>query len=271
MSPKNVVGVNMLKSRSSLKKPPGRHPGKHSKKGYTYHHGELKQGLLRAALWHLEAAGPESLSLRELAQELGVSQAAPYRHFKDRDALIATLSQEGFEIKYQKMRDAMLATMDRPVEMFHACARAYLDMALEHPQHFRLMMSGTVCPNEDRPELMLAACRSFVLLKIMIQRCQRAGVIAEGDSNHRALQCWALVHGFASLYSAGRLEWTGIHRENAAAAFDLMIEQVRTGIGQSPLPSKPRFVPFVEGESAKRGQLMEMVEMQLFQETPVFR
>ncbi|MBU6152989.1 MAG: TetR/AcrR family transcriptional regulator [Bdellovibrionales bacterium] len=257
----------MRKSRSSFKKPLKKNP----RKADAYHHGDLKQGLLKAALRHLEASGPETLSLRELAQELGVSQAAPYRHFKDRDALIAAISQEGFEIKYQKMREAMLATMDRPVEMFHACARAYLDMALEHPQHFRLMMSGTVCPDEDRPDLMIAACRSFVLLKIMIQRCQRAGVIAAGDPNHRALQCWALVHGFASLYSAGRLEWTGIHRENAAAAFDLMIEQVRAGIGNAPLPSKLEFVPFVEGESAKRVQLMEVLEQQLLGETPEFR
>lgn len=267
MSAKNVIGVNMSKSRGFLRKPSKKTP----RRGDAYHHGDLKQGLLRAALRHLEASGPETLSLRELAQELGVSQAAPYRHFKDRDALIAALSQEGFEIKYQKMREAMLATIDRPVEMFHACARAYLNMALEHPQHFRLMMGGTVCPDEGRPELMLAACRSFVLLKIMIQRCQRAGVIAAGDPNHRALQCWALVHGFASLYSAGRLAWTGVHRENAAAAFDLMIEQVRAGIGNTPLHSKSEFVPFVEGESAKRGQLMEMVELQLLQETPEFR
>lgn len=271
MSPKNGIGVHMRESRSSLKKPPKRRARKLPRKADAYHHGDLKQGLLKAALRHLEAAGPETLSLRELAQELGVSQAAPYRHFKDRDALIAALSQEGFEIKVQKMREAMLATMDRPVEMFHACARAYLDMAIEHPQHFRLMMGGTVCPDEDRPELMIAACRSFVLLKIMIRRCQRGGVIAAGDPNHRALQCWALVHGFASLYSAGRLEWTGIHQENAVAAFDLMIEQVRAGIGRSPLPSKTGFIPFAEGESAKRGQLMEKLELQLLQETPVFR
>ena len=271
MSAKNVISVNMSKSRSSLKDPPKKQPRKQPRKADAYHHGDLKQGLLKAAIRHLETSGPETLSLRELAQELGVSQAAPYRHFKDRDALIAALSQEGFELKYQKMREAMLATMDRPIEMFHACARAYLGMALEHPQHFRLMMGGTVCPDEDRPELMLAACRSFVLLKIMIRRCQRAGVIAAGDPNHRALQCWALVHGFASLYSAGRLEWLGIHRENAVTAFDLMIEQVRSGIGRSPLPVKPGFIPFVEGESAKRGQLMEMVELQILEETPVFR
>ena len=263
MSAKNVISVNMPKSRGSLRKLP--------KKGEAYHHGDLRQSLLKAALRHLETAGPETLSLRELAQELGVSQAAPYRHFKDRDALIAALSQEGFEIKYQKMRESMLATIDRPVEMFHACARAYLEMALEHPQHFRLMMSGTVCPDENRPELMLAACRSFVLLKIMIRHCQRTGVIAAGDPNHRALQCWALVHGFASLYSAGRLEWTGVHRGNAVAAFDLMIEQVRSGIGKAPLPSKPGFIPFVDGESAKRGQLMERLEWQLLEETPDFK
>ena len=263
MSAKNVISVNMPKSRGSLRKLP--------KKGEAYHHGDLRQSLLKAALRHLETAGPETLSLRELAQELGVSQAAPYRHFKDRDALIAAISQEGFEIKYRKMREAMLSSIDRPVEMFHSCARAYLEMALEHPQHFRLMMSGTVCPDEDRPELMLAACRSFVLLKIMIRRCQRAGVIAAGDPNHRALQCWALVHGFASLYSAGRLEWTGVHRGNAVAAFDLMIEQVRSGIGKAPLPSKPGFIPFVDGESAKRGQLMERLEWQLLEETPDFK
>jgi AcrR family transcriptional regulator len=253
----------MKKSRPSLRRP--------ARKGDAYHHGDLKQGLLRAALLHLESSGPETLSLRELAQELGVSQAAPYRHFKDREALIAALSQEGFELKYRKMREAMLATRDHPVEMFHACVRAYLAMALEHPQHFRLMMSGSVCPDEDRPELMLAACRSFVLLKIMIERCQRAGVIAGGDPNHRALQCWALVHGFASLYSAGRLAWTGVDFQNAVAAFDLMMEQVRTGIGRSPLPATPKFVPFIHGESARRGQLMEVVELQLLQETPEFR
>ena len=85
MSAKNVISVNMPKSRGSLRKLP--------KKGEAYHHGDLRQSLLKAALRHLETAGPETLSLRELAQELGVSQAAPYRHFKDRDALIAAISQ----------------------------------------------------------------------------------------------------------------------------------------------------------------------------------
>ena len=166
------------------------------------------------------------------------------------------------------MREAILAHIDQPEKMYSACGQAYLRMALDHPQHFRLMMSGGVRPSEDRPELMLAACRTFALLKLMIERCQRAGVIAAGDPYHRALQCWAIVHGFAALYSEGRLEWTGVTYGNATAALRLILEQARTGMGLSALPERHAFRAFAEDTSISRKQNMQLLELQLLQEIP---
>src|SRR5919206_2322086 len=98
----------------------------------TYHHGNLRPALLRTAAKTLEKEGLGALSLRELARRAGVSHNAPYRHFPDRDSLLAALAAEGFEM----LGDALEKRPRREM------GEAYVEFALAHPQRFRLMFGG---------------------------------------------------------------------------------------------------------------------------------
>ena len=103
-----------------------------------YHHGDLKTAMIAHALIRLEAAGPEELSLRGLAEAAGVSRAAPYAHFADKRALLAAIAATGF----QRMTEAMAAPgQGGPREAFMRVGRGYIGFALENPNLFKLMFS----------------------------------------------------------------------------------------------------------------------------------
>jgi len=104
----------------------------------TYHHGDLRAALIKAAAVEIERGGYENLSLRELAASLGVSRAAPYRHFVDRRALLAALAAEGFDELAAIHRNA-IAGGKNPQARLAAAGRGYLAFAAERPQMFRLM------------------------------------------------------------------------------------------------------------------------------------
>ena len=118
----------------------------------SYHHGDLHAALVNAAAVEIERGGHESLSLRELAESVGVSRTAPYRHFADRRALLAAVALDGFERLTAIYRRAM-GSGKNPRDRLAAAGRGYLRFAAERPQMFRLMFvsdllgGGTVPPN----------------------------------------------------------------------------------------------------------------------------
>ena len=152
----------------------------------TYHHGNLRPALLRAAGKMLEKEGPAGISLRQAARVAGVSHAAPYRHFEHRDALLAELAAEGFEMLGEAMRGRAGRDM----------GEAYVRFALEHPHRFRLMFGGALAM-EKHTHLRAAASATYQAL-----------VDAFKDMPHpelAAAAAWALVHGLAHLKLDGHL------------------------------------------------------------------
>ena len=152
----------------------------------TYHHGNLRAALLRAAGKMLEKEGPGGISLREAARRAGVSHNAPYRHFPDRDALLAELAAEGYELLGQAMREQAGKQM----------GEAYVRFALEHPQRFRLMFGGTLAmaKHEHLHEAAAATYRALVHAFVELPNAELAAAAA-----------WALVHGLAHLKLEGHL------------------------------------------------------------------
>jgi AcrR family transcriptional regulator len=215
----------------------------------SYHHGSLKKTLIQTAIRFLEKHPLESLSLRTLALKAGVSQAAPYRHFKDRDELLAAISQQGFEIKFQYMWEAFLTYRDQPKELLQACALSYFKMGLKHPQHFKLMLASPICPSPEHPMLEQAAGMAFALLKRVIEICQSAGIVGPGDPYHKSMHCWALVNGFTTLYAEGRLQWLGIDEKNAESALRVFVDQYLIG-NRNPLPN-PGAMSLFQTEDSK--------------------
>ena len=123
------------------------------KEDSSYHHGDLRAALIKAATAEIERGGYENLSLRELADSVGVSRGAPYRHFADRRALLAAVAADGFERLTAIYRKAMMGSGKTPQDRLAAAGRGYLRFAAERPQMFRLMFvsdllgGGTVPPD----------------------------------------------------------------------------------------------------------------------------
>ena len=156
----------------------------------TYHHGDLKRALLEAALEMLDEEGAEGVGLRELARRVGVSAAAPYRHFRGRQALLEAVATEGF-----RRFSAMMAAKEQDlpeIEQLPAMAEAYVRFALVQPALFRLMFSRQVDKTGNRA-LHDAAIEAYASLAKAAAR-EVPDAPSEG-----AVIAWSFVHGLAML------------------------------------------------------------------------
>lgn len=223
----------------------------------SYHHGQLKETLIRAALQILKTKSPNEISLRELAREAGVSGTAPYRHFKDKNELLAAISQQGFEIMSQHLLEAIEKAGQDPLKMLNDCGLAYFKMGFEHPQHFKLMVNSEIIPCKDYPELLMSSGKSFLLVKKMVEFCQSKGLLGPGDPMTKALHCWSVVNGFTALYAAEQLEWIGVTPENAENALRSLMSQFLMGT-EKPL-SDFGFRPFETPESMEIKKVLDQL------------
>jgi AcrR family transcriptional regulator len=167
----------------------------------SYHHGDLKEALIRAALDLIGEKGPWAFTFAEAARILGVSPAAPYRHFRDRDALMADVARRGFE----RFATALARAWDKgrpdPLRAFERLGRAYLDFARAEPAYYSAMFEAGL-PTEPYPELQQAADQSFAILRGAAEE-----LVARLPADKRppalmvALHVWGFAHGIASLFA----------------------------------------------------------------------
>lgn len=165
-----------------------------------YHHGNLREALVQEALALLETQSQGEISLRELARRVGVSPNAVYRHFPDKEALLAALAANGFKRFAALQADAFRAAPD-PKSGFRGMGRAYVDFARANPALFRLMF-GRFCgtPDAKRDETLIeAGSRASEGLRFGVM--QATGIQDESDPTVRvlALRAWSLVHGLSML------------------------------------------------------------------------
>jgi len=165
----------------------------------TYHHGDLRDALVHAALREAEQGGPEAISLKALAKQLGVSQPAPYRHFADREALLAAVTAEAFRQFSAVMREAICKPSKR--SKLSRFAQASLDFGLRRNGIYRLMFASRVmaCASKDS-ELHIAAMETFALALEALE-APAVGLLRE----RFALQIWAALHGVIMLAEQGLL------------------------------------------------------------------
>ncbi|MBE2210522.1 MAG: TetR/AcrR family transcriptional regulator [Xanthomonadaceae bacterium] len=192
-----------------------------------YHHGDLQRALLIAARQMVDEGGAQALTLRGAAQKAGVSAAAPYRHFTDRDALLAAVITEGFD-ELTAATEAARAAAGDPVSAYLAVGEAYLGFAAVHPSLYRLMF-GIECHKPDYPALLEAGQRAFGVVLRAAQDCGAAGLIGTRPPEQVALAGWTMVHGLASLHVDGVLSLVlPVPLPDAAAAlFSILTEGVR--------------------------------------------
>jgi AcrR family transcriptional regulator len=169
-----------------------------------YHHGNLREALIQGALGLIAEKGPAGFTIADAARLAGVSPAAPYRHFRDRDDLMADVARRGFEEFTVRLRTAWNEGKPDPMRAFEAIGRAYLAFAREEPAFYAAMFeAGT--PHDRTPELRLAADAAFDVLRNASEVL--SATLPEGKrppALMMALHIWALSHGIASLF--GRTE-----------------------------------------------------------------
>ena len=166
-----------------------------------YHHGDLRRALVEAAERILENEGPSALSLRAVAREAGVSAAAPYHHFKEKNELLAAIAQEGFEHLAQAM-GAGAADEGDPRARLNALGVAYVRFARDNPALYSLMYSST--RDRDRDQ---RAGGPFGLVKAAMIAAGADGIDA-ADLELAQIAAWCAAHGLAEM--AGSREFDAV-------------------------------------------------------------
>jgi AcrR family transcriptional regulator len=168
-----------------------------------YHHGNLKEALIRAALELIAQKGPAGFTFAEAARWAGVSPAAPYRHFRDRDELLADVARRGFDHFAAVLTAAWDGGRPDVFTAFDRVGRAYLQFAKNEPAYYSAMFEAGI-PPEANPELRDAGERAFAVLRTATER-----LVATMPAPDRppvlmmALHIWAMAHGIASLFGRG--------------------------------------------------------------------
>jgi AcrR family transcriptional regulator len=194
--------------RVDPRQPPAnqRQPRRH-KRLNRYHHGDLPRALLDAALHIVETQGTEALTLRAVARLAGVSQAAPYRHFANKEALLAGVAEEGFRSLMTAMRQSVQACGDMPLARLRAVGIGYVTFATSHPSHFRVMFGRDMADRSAFPTLRQVASDTLAMVVDAIADCQRAGLVrSEEPAADLALTAWSSVHGLSALLLDGVLD-----------------------------------------------------------------
>lgn len=170
-----------------------------------YHHGNLRQALLDAAMDLLSVTPAAQLSLRELARAAQVSHAAPYHYFTDRQGLIRAAGVEAMR-RLLQAQQAAVAAEDSPRGRLLALGHAYVRFAAREPHAFALVFDPQYCkpgtPTEDMSPLITA---NEALLAACVDEAQRFGVLPPGDTGPIATALWGTVHGLAQLVMAGHV------------------------------------------------------------------
>jgi AcrR family transcriptional regulator len=171
----------------------------------AYHHGDLRRALLDAALARLGDGETGQLKLRALAGDAGVSPTAVYRHFADKEALLAAIATEGFEGLRRETLAGGEGARD-PLTRLHGIGCGYVRFAREHPAHYRLMFGPRMLDRQRHPELERAAGASYAVLEDTVREGVDAGVLAPPDVALLSTTAWSLVHGLALLIIDGLID-----------------------------------------------------------------
>lgn len=172
-----------------------------------YHHGDLRRAAVKAALQAIERDGRADFSLRQIASELNVVHSALYRHFKDRQALLAAVAEDAFVrllASHAAARDAAGASV---TDRLRAVCRNQVEFALNNPAVYRLMFGPDVLPHRDPGTSLHRASQDVLELAVdAVAQCQRAGELSGSDALLGGLVLWSAMHGIACLAMDNRLD-----------------------------------------------------------------
>lgn len=176
----------------------------------------------------LSAPVPEvnGLSLRKVARKAGVSHAAPYAHFADKQALDAAIATDGHMKIHTRFTGIMEQYPDDPLRQLVEMAWAYVGFGFEEADHFRITFSGAVEKERDYPALVEMTARNFGLLRVLVMHCQAASILEPGEPDLAAVGLWGLIHGFVSLIEEGQVSHSMLDRYSLWEMLIFVLNQV---------------------------------------------
>jgi AcrR family transcriptional regulator len=190
-----------------------------------YHHGDLRQALIKATLELVDSTGPRGFSLAQVCRQAGVSTAAPYRHFEDKESLLAAVSESSFALFRQALLQARDAGAGSPIQTLRALAGAYLDFACNNQSRFRVMFSSGL-PKSRFPDLYKSARSALDIVLETVSECQTL-LPPESkrlDAYTLAVSLWSQCHGLASLLIDGYLKEISVE-ERIPELLDLLVDR----------------------------------------------
>lgn len=198
-----------------------------------YHHGNLRESLLKAADKALEKGGQQNISLRELSRQLGVSHTSPRRHFADKQALLDALAVRGFKQFDEALARAVSNQQGESFETrLTRLARAYVNFALKHPALLMLMYEAKHRSDAPR-ELIEASEKAFARAPATFAEAQAAGEVAPGDPSRMTILVFASLYGLISISTNGKFK--GMTLDYLAGE---LIEQMIVGFRPRKAPGK---------------------------------
>jgi len=193
----------------------------------SYHHGNLKEALIKEALVMVGKSGVESITLREITTKVGASRSAIYRHFSSKDELVKAVIQAGFEILDNAIRPTLLSD-DTVLNRLQNMGKAYIAFAIENPKVYRMIFGHEVqsqreesCDINDETQ-----AKGFHALVSLLREGQEKKVFKEGDPALLATYVWSNVHGVSILLIDGHLHV----KENLEALFELSYDVMINGM-----------------------------------------
>jgi len=196
----------------------------------AYHHGNLREAIVGAATAIVNASGPLALNVRAAAERVGVTHAAVYHHFADREAMIAGVAEAAF-VHIAKDMEQACAGATAPLDRYRRMGLAYVRYALRHPTLYALTFGAEVAATRDEPDLQRARDRVFAMMTDAIVACQRDNWLAPGPASLHTLFCWSAVHGYASLVADHQLDNLALAGSPDQLA-QMIVDRVFTGLGK---------------------------------------
>ena len=178
----------------------------------SYHHGNLREAVLETAHKLIEAEGVKAITLRRIAKEVGVSQNAPYSHFKDKAALLDALAEDGFH----GLRDSMKAisqSATTPSEHLQAIGKGYVKYALSHPELFHLMFNLQQTETPTSTAFQEASSQSFQIVLDAVANVQKNEKPNDESSLIATISAWAIVHGLSVLLLSNNPKFETLNSE----------------------------------------------------------
>ena len=192
----------------------------------NYHHGDLKNALIREGVEILAKEGVDGLSLRKVAQKAGVSHSAPYSHFPDKQSLIAAISTEGFNQLYRELQSVVARFKEDPKRQLLDGAQAYVQFAMNNADTFKIMFSGVLEKEKEYPSFVDASRKTFELVVRIVQSCQELGILRITSPEMMAVAVWGQVHGIISLALEGQISHAVLEHHTIQDVVSFSIEQL---------------------------------------------